>query len=272
MKQYEIMAISNRITEIGIKQIRKVGHTLEFDQIRQYNRGDDYRTINWKATARKSELMVNQFQDERSQQIYSLIDLGRTMKMPFEGMTLLDYAINSAVVLSNIALVKHDKPGLLTFSNVPSVIIPASAKRSQMQLILEALHSQNTVYPESDIESLYEIVRRTIKQRSLIMLYTNFETLSSMNRWRKHLNAIAKSHLLLVVFFKNTELFGILSSKSQKVSDIYAKVMAEKLVFEKRNIVKELNKQGILTILSEPQELTVNALNKYLEIKSRRLL
>ena len=113
MKKYELMAISDRLTEAGVKRIRRVGHSMEFEHIKEYIRGDDYRTINWKATARKAELMVNYFEDEKSQQVYSVIDIGRVMKMPFEGLSLLDYAINSSLVISSIAMHKHDKAGII---------------------------------------------------------------------------------------------------------------------------------------------------------------
>src|SRR5690606_40532545 len=106
MRKYELPAISNRLTEFGIKKIRRIGQNREFEQIKEYVVGDDYRTINWKATARRGTLMVNTYQDERAQQVYAVIDKGRTMKMPFEGMTLLDYDINASLVISNIAIRK----------------------------------------------------------------------------------------------------------------------------------------------------------------------
>ena len=117
MKKYQIMAVSDRLVEIGIKKIRRIGHSMEFEQIKEYVQGDDYRTINWKATARKRQLMINHYVDEKAQQVYSIIDMGRTMKMPFEGMTLLDYSINASLVISNIALLKQDKAGIISFNN-----------------------------------------------------------------------------------------------------------------------------------------------------------
>jgi len=132
MRRYQLLAVSNRLQEAGVKRIRRLGHSMEFEQIKEYVRGDDYRTINWKATARKSDLMVNNFTDERSQQIYCVINKGRIMKMPFDGMTLLDYAINASLVLSNVALVKHDKAGLITFAENVDNFLPADKKPTQM--------------------------------------------------------------------------------------------------------------------------------------------
>lgn len=123
---YELLAMSDNLTELGIKKIRKVGHQTEFEQIKDYVKGDDYRTINWKASARRHQLMVNVYQDERSQQIYNVIDKGRIMQQAFKGMTLLDYAINASLVLSYVAIRKDDKAGLVTFNEHFDTFVPAS--------------------------------------------------------------------------------------------------------------------------------------------------
>jgi uncharacterized protein (DUF58 family) len=216
--------------------------------------------------------MVNQYEQERSQQVYSLIDMGRTMKMPFEGMTLLDYAINSSLVISNIALIKHDKAGLLTFTNTINTFIQADRKKIQIRKIMELLYNQETNFTESNYELLYNKIKRNINQRSLLLLYCNFEGLSSMQRQLGYLKLISQNHLLVVIFFVNSEIQKLLSTKTNNLEDIYIKTIAEKMVQEKKMIVKELNKNGIYTILTEPKNLSVSTINKYLEFKSLGLI
>ncbi|WP_233268003.1 DUF58 domain-containing protein [Algibacter sp. L3A6] len=272
LRKYNLLAISNNLLQYGVKKVRKLGHTMEFEQIKDYVLGDDLRTINWKATAKKNQLMVNQFQDEKSQPIYSVIDKGRVMKMPFDGLTLLDYAINAALVISNVALKKQDKAGIFSFSKKIENRVVAERRTSQMNLILEALYNVNTDYYESDFGRLYADVKRNITQRSLVLLYTNFETLDGLHRQLPYLKGIAKSHLLVVIFFKNTELDSIIDEKAETVQQAYDKVIAEKFAFEKRLIVNELKKYGIYSILTTPENLTIDTINKYLEIKARGLL
>ncbi len=272
LRKYDLIAISNNLHQYGIKKIRKIGHTMEFEQIKDYVLGDDLRTINWKATAKRNQLMVNQFQDEKSQPVYSIIDKGRVMKMPFDGLTLLDYAINASLVISNVALKKQDKAGILAFSKKVENIVVAERRTSQMNLILETLYNVSTDFYESDYSRLYADVKRNITQRSLMLLYTNFETLDSLHRQLPYLKGIAKSHLLVVIFFKNTELNTLITKKSETVQQAYDKVIAEKFAFEKRLIVNELQKYGIQSILTSPQDLTIDTINKYLEIKARGLL
>jgi uncharacterized protein (DUF58 family) len=245
---------------------------MEFEQIKDYVQGDDLRTINWKATAKKSQLMVNQFQDEKSQNVYMIIDKGRVMKMPFNGLSLLDYAINATLVLSNVILKKQDKAGMFTFSKKVGNRVVAEKRQSQMQQIMESLYNIKTDFFESDFSRLYIDVKKHINQRSLIMLYTNFETLDGLYRQLPYLKGIAKNHLLVVVFFNNTELDELIQQKANTVQEIYDKVIAEKFAFEKRLIVNELRKYGIYSVLTKPENLTLDTINKYLEIKARGIL
>jgi uncharacterized protein (DUF58 family) len=272
LRKYELMSQTTIKTQHGNKRMRKIGHSMEFEQIKEYVRGDDIRTVNWKATARKGLLMVNNYTDERSQQVYCIIDKGRLMKMPFNNLTLLDYAINSTLVLSNVCLQKQDKTGLITFSHKPGTLLAADRKPIQRENILQLLYNQETAYLESDFEMLYMQVRNRIKHRSLMVLYTNFESLSGLRRQLPYLRSIARHHLLMVVFFENTELHKLSRFTATNIEDVYIKTVAEKFEFEKRLIVKELNKYGILSVLTTPENLTVNTVNKYLEIKAKQAL
>jgi len=269
MRQYQLVATGTHLHETGVKRMRKLGHSMEFEQIKDYVRGDDYRTINWKATARRGDLMVNNFTDERSQQIYCVVNKGRVMKMPFGGMTLLDHAINASLVLSSVALQKQDKAGLICFDQNLDAFIPADKKSTQISQILEALYKQETNFMEPDLEKLFSVVRNRITHRSLLVLFTNFESIESLERELPSLKRLAHYHLLMVVFFENTELKAITESKANTTEDIYIKTIAEKFRYEKQLIAKELRKHGIISVLTSPQNLTVNALNKYLELKNR---
>jgi len=270
MRRYQLHALASYLQQTGVKRMRKLGHSMEFEQIKEYVRGDDYRTLNWKATARHGNFMVNSYTDERSQQIYCVINKGRVMKMPFEGMTLLDYAINAALVLSNVALQKQDKAGLITFAQQLDAFIPADKKPTQINSILETLYRQETNFLEPDFEKLFSVVRNRITQRSLVVLFTNFESIESLERELPSLKRLAHYHLLMVVFFDNTELKALAESEARKTEDIYIKTIAEKYRYEKQLIAKELQKHGIISVLSTPQKLTISSLNKYLELKNKQ--
>lgn len=272
MRRYQLLAATNRLQEAGVQRLRRVGHSMEFEQIKEYVRGDDYRTINWKATARRSDLMVNNFTDEKSQQIYCLINKGRSMKMPFEGMTLLDYSVNASLVLANTAIQKHDKAGIITFCENLDAFLPAGKNRGQMNQILELLYRQTTHFLEPDLEQLFSVIRNRITQRSLLVLFTNYESFESLERDLPSFKRIAQYHLLVIVFFENTELLHLSQEKAKTLEDIYIKTIADKYRHEKKLIARELQKHGILSVLTTPQKLTINTLNKYLELKNKQAI
>ncbi|MDQ3552331.1 MAG: DUF58 domain-containing protein [Bacteroidota bacterium] len=272
MRRFQLLATADRLQEMGVKKIRRLGHSMEFEQIKEYVRGDDYRTLNWLATARKGSLMVNHYTDERSQQVYCLINKGRVMKMPFEDMTLLDYAINAALVITNVALSRQDKAGIICFSQHVDLFLPADKKPGQLNLVLEGLYKQETNFLEPDYEQLFSLVRNRITQRSFFILFTNFESIEGLNRELPFLKRLAHYHLVMVVFFINTELKKLMHTEAETTEDIYIKTIAEKYDHEKKLMVKELQQNGILAVLTTPADLTINSINKYLEIKNRQVI
>lgn len=272
MKKYELMAFAQTSNFEGIKKVRRLGHSYEFEQIKPYVQGDDIRSVNWKATGRRNQLMVNQYEDERSQQVYTVIDKSRNMHMPFDGLTLLDYAINTSLVLSNIIIKKHDKAGLISYSDTIGSTIKAERSATQLKKIMQALYDEKAKPNDANYDILYRSIKNVVKTRSLIFLYLNFESAYNMERALPVLRKISKIHLLVVVVFENTELQTYVHQDAKFMSDIYTQTMAQKLLLDKRNLVAKMRKYGISTILSKPSDLSINTVNKYLELKSRGLI
>lgn len=271
MKKYELQVFSKMSALSGIRKTRQIGENDEFEHIRPYTQGDNVKAINWKATSRSNQIMVNQYQNSRQQSVYCVIDKGRSMKMPFDNLTLLDHSINSALALSNIILRKYDHAGLITFSNKIGAILKATAKKGQLENIAEVLYNQTTDFHESNFKLLSEVTRRQINRRSIWLFYTNFETEHDLNRHLPHLRYLAKRHLVVVIIFINTKLEETSEMECQTKHDIYLKTFAEKVLLDKQLIKEKLVRNGIQTILTTPQNLSVNVINKYLEIKSKRM-
>jgi uncharacterized protein (DUF58 family) len=272
LKKFQIHTMPDRKAQSGGRVTYRRGISTEFDHIKEYNRGDDVRTINWKASARKDQLMVNSFMDEKSQHIYCIIDKGRLMKMPFEGLSLLDYSINAALMFSYVALQKDDKIGIITFSDKLNDVIQPSKSKKQFNTILESLYRQETNFLESNYADLYAKLNKGMGQRSLLILFTNFETYSGFERQLSYLRALNRKHLLCVVIFENTEVSRIHELRGDSMEDIYVKTIADQFTYQKKMIMKELIKSGILAIFTPPSKLTVNVVNKYLELKSRQII
>jgi uncharacterized protein (DUF58 family) len=272
MKRYELRAMRHIAHDTGIKKMRRIGHSYEFEQIKNYVQGDDYRSINWKASSRRATLMVNQYEDERSQQVYCIVDKSRAMRMPFEGLSLMDYAINTALAISNIILKKQDKAGLLTFSDVIGATLKAERDTGQLNRIMESLYREKERPVESNYELLYEAVRRLIGARSLLLLFTNFESSYALERALPTLRRLNRAHLLVVVFFENTEIRKLANEEVRTTADVYRQTVARQFLQDKKEMVTKLRQYGIQAVLTKPQDLTLHTINKYLELKSRGLI
>lgn len=272
MKEYDLQIFNKVAVMHGLKKVRRIGRTDEFEHIKNFTQGDPIKTINWKATSRRGELMINQYQDTRSQSVYCIIDKGRSMKMPFKKLSLLDYAVNSTFVLSNIILKKYDKAGLISFNDQIGTIVKSDNLTGQLSKISQTLYNEQTGFKESNYQALFYHIRKKITRRSVLILFSNFEHKYDMRRALPYLRQLNKIHLVVVIFFTNTELIEESSKKIETLTDIYATTFAKKTLIEKELIGEELRKYGIQTILSTPDELSINVINKYLEIKAKRMV
>lgn len=267
LRRYELLAFSQRLTEIGIKRIRRPGNNTEFEQIKDYVKGDDYRAINWKATARTSRLMVNVYNEERSQQVFCLIDKGRLMQQTSGGMTYLDWAINAALVLSFVSIHREDKAGLVTFGGKMDSFLPADRNAGQMQAILESLYRQQTVFDESDYAALVTTIGQRVQRRSLLVLFTNFSTVGATRRQLPYLRQLARRHRVLVVFFRDEELEAFVQKKPATEEGYFQQVTAEQHVADRQLIASMLRQYGMETLLVRPRELSIQVINKYLSLR-----
>jgi len=269
MRAYELMAASNRLVEMGVTPVRRLGHTMEFDHIREYVVGDDRRAVNWKASARRGQLMVNEYRDERAQPVYCVVNAGRVMEMPFDGMTLLDYSINASLALARIALLKQDRAGLVAFADEIGPVLPAQRAEGHTRAFQEQLYRLDTDFQEADYERLATYVRTHLRRRGLLVLFTNFMTRSSLERQLPYLRALKRQHTVVVVFFENPKLSAQARARAETVEDIYVKTMAERFVHEKEAVVRTLRQNGCYAVHTPPQQLSTRTINQYLELKAK---
>ena len=270
LDQIELKAISSRINQVGLKRTRRIGESIEFDTIKDYVIGDDPRHINWSSTAHTGKLMVNQFVDERSQDVYCIVDKSRIMKLPFQGLTLLDHSINASLALMTVVQKRDDNVGLMTFEQHTDTFLKASKGARQTYRLMEALYREKTSFGEPDHAELMIAVKRHINQRSLLLLFTNFESTSSLERQLPYLKSMANKHLLLVIFFRNTELDDLIAQNANATREIYEQIIARQMLMEKLAMKKMLNQAGILSLYTSPEHLNIAVINRYIEIKASR--
>jgi uncharacterized protein (DUF58 family) len=272
LRRYQLMAINDRFSEGGQKRLRTLGQSMEFDQIRNWQEGDDFRKINWKATAKRQTMMVNHYRDERSQAIYPIIDLGGAMSSAFNHITLLEYAINAALILSDISLFRDDRAGLISYGHKDIKVTPAKRQHGQMARILDHLYNIDTDFLEADFSRLYSLLLRQIRQRAALFLFTHFETVSAARRKLKWFYNLGRKHLLVLILFRNRDLQNLAAAEGRQIDDLYAAVLAQNMLEVQQKLRYELQQNGVFTLYSNPESLTADTINKYLEIKAKRLI
>lgn len=272
LKKHQLSTVKRMAAFAGNKKMNRPGHSYEFDQIKDYVQGDDLRYINWKSTGKTGSIKTNHFIEEKSQPVYALIDKSRCMNMAFDGLSLLDYSVNAALVLLGNALQKGDRAGLITFSDKTGAALRADNSPGQIRRILDLLYKQEYRTTEADYELLYHAINRLVKNRSLFVLYTNFESKYAMQRALPVLRKISRRHLLVVVLFENSEIADYAYKPAHQTEEVYNRMIARQWLLEKRSMVNEMKQHGIQSILIQPQNLTVATLNRYMELKSQSVI
>jgi len=271
MRAIEMSAVSAAVP-VGQRRMRRLGQTLEFETTKPYVQGDDIRNMNWKSTARSAQMMVNLYQDEREQHVYSVVDTGRVMKLPFHGLTLLDYSVNAALALSRAALVRGDRAGLLAYGSRQATSVRADRRSRQMTMLNEALYAVATDFAESNDEVMFATLRRMVPTRSLLMVYTNIETMGAFQRRLPVLRALATRHVVIVTMFENTEITQLATTPSTSTDNVYLRTTAEMFAWQKREVIAQMRQHGIMAVYAKPEDMGLATVQRYVEMKSRGVI
>lgn len=272
MRRAELRALSRMSVMHGSKIMNRIGRSYEFEQISSFAEGDDIRSINWRATGKTRSLMANRYRDERSQNLYCIISKGRSMKMAFRHLTYLDYSINATLALSNLALKHGDKAGLITFSNKIGSALRAESRPGHIRKILDALYAENERREEPDYALLHRSVTRLAPNRSLILFFTNFDSMQMVDAALPVLHRLSKKHMLIAVVFQDPELTVQDETENRSVTDMYRSTLIRQHVQAEKERVLKLRRRGIHTLVCRPQELTTEVINRYMEIKAMGLV
>lgn len=276
VKKYAILAKRGRWAESGLKPSVVYGEGTEFESLRNYIHGDDFRRINWKATARVGNPICEQYQPERSQNIMVMLDSGRMMTSAVgsgsESLSRLDHAINAALMLGYVGCMKGDKVGLTIFSNQVESFIPPHQGKSQIYEMLEALYNTKAKMVQPDYEKALQYVELKNRKRSLIVLFSDLTDPETSKALVTYLPRLIPRHLTLCVSLNDAEMLGLADMTPAELNDVYKKASASQLLSERENALAELQKKGVLILDVPPEQLSVAVVNKYLQLKAKSML
>ena len=268
---------AKQVLSTGTHKRQMPSNQTEFRDIREYVVGDDIRTINWKATARTGHTMVNEYEDERSQHIINVIDCGSAMHRTFQSLTLQDHAINASLLVTYSALEKEsDCVGVCAYGPMGISYLPPRAGKPQFNSIMQQLYALETEYGESDTEQLCLMIDRNVKRRSLIFLYTEIPTMTSLERQLQFFKRISTRNCLVVVNCLDKELEEVSErrftskTKNKHHSRCVERTLAKDMINQKQLIADTLQQNGIYCVSVYPEHLSYGVLKKYLELKAKR--
>ncbi len=272
LSDYALLAKTDRLSLIGVRKKRKVGQDNEFERLREYTRDDNYRHIDWRSTARRGRLTVKQYQSEQSQRIVFLLDCGRMMVNERDGMSLLDHAFNSILMMAHVALAQGDAVGLLCFSDRIHSYIPPKSGKSQMNRLIHAGFDRFPNLVESRFDQAFLYLANHCKRRSMVVLATNVIDDVNADAVVDHLSNLRGPHLPVGVMMRDRNIFDAIEDQPLEGENVYKAAAAADVLLWRDQVLKDLRHRGVLVVDAFPDELSAPLVNQYLEIKAKHLL
>lgn len=269
VRKYDLLARKGLLFELGLRAARIFGTGTEFERLREYNTDDEFRRINWKATARRGKPIAAEYETERSQYIMTVIDTGRLMRPPIGELAKLDYVINTALLLSYVATLKGDHVGLLTFADDVRTYLAPRRGKGQFYRMLEALYNVQFEPVEADYAQALAYLGVKHKRRSLVVVFTDLVTLDAARPLIAHMARLAQRHLPLCVVISDPNVTRLAVQPPRNSDAVYQRAVAEMLLDERQVVLDTLHRSGVLTLDVPADKLTVSVINKYLELKGR---
>ena len=270
--KFTLMARRGRLQQVGIRAARLMGAGREFESLRDYQSDDEYRRIDWKATARRGKLTSRQYEVERSQNIVLAIDVGRTMLAEIDGIAKMDYAVNAALLLAYVATLTDDRVGLLVFADTVQTWLPPAKGRAQVYRILEALYNVEARRAEPDYRQAFAYLRSRWRRRSLIVCFTDLWDPDSSRQTMTELQLLQPHHLAACVTLLDTKVLRLASAPVVVAADAYSQAVARQVLDDRNRAMAELAHRGVLVVDTPADQLSAALVNRYLEVKERMLL
>lgn len=270
VKRYRLLGMRNRLREAGFRSVRQRGEGGAFESLREYVRGDDPRTLDWKASARRGSLIVRQFELERRQNVVIVIDAGRLMTQKVGDRERLDYALTAALLLADVARVHDDAVGLLVFSDKVETFIPPA--RNSLTRLADALGEVHAKMVEPNYPAAFTYLARQVRRRSLLVLFTDLIDPLASAAVVSQLSRAADRHLPLAVAIRNPDLEAAAAQPATDEASVYRRAAAEELLQARAAALAAMQRAGVLVADTRPGDAVPAVVNRYLDVKRRGML
>ena len=272
VRRYDLLLRRNRLQEMGLRHSRMFGEGTDFERLREYLPDDDFRRIDWKATARRNRPVTTEYQTERSQNIVAVLDTGRMMQSPVAHMAKLDYTINAVLLLTFVATGKGDRVGMMTFADQVKHYLSPRQGRGQFYRMLELLYAVEPQPVEPDYRRALSYLALKQRKRALVVIFTDLSGGLSLNTLVGQAAQLARNHLPLVVTISDPDVHAAAQQRPQNTLAVYQRAAASQLLEERSVTLENLRRHGVMTLDVPANQLTITVINRYLELKGKTLL
>jgi uncharacterized protein (DUF58 family) len=271
VRTYELLARQNR--EAAMRAVRLRGGENEFERLREYVKDDEYRTIDWKATARRQRLIAREYQQERNQSIVCLVDCGRLMTTESAGLTHLDHALNAVLMMSHVAARSGDHVGLVAYDSKVRAFVPPGGGAHATQRLIQATYDLHPTLVEPDHRAAFDLLSHRVRRRALVILFTQVIDDVAAGTVLRLMRGLGSRHLPLCALFRDGALDAMVDAPlGAGETDLYRRGAAAEAVLWRDRLVRDLKAGGALVLHTLPSKLTPALVNRYLEIKAQQML
>jgi len=272
VRKYDLLLHKNRLWELGLRSARIFGSGTEFERLRDYLPDDEYRRINWKATARRGKPISVEYETERSQNIIALLDIGRMMRSPVGDVAKLDYAINAVLLLGYVAAQKGDKVGVMTFADQVEGWLAPRGGKGQFHRMLEVLYAVDSQAVEPNYNTAFGYFAARQNKRSLVLVFTDLTGSVSTDALLAQMARLRQRHLAVLVTLRDPTVQRLAHQGIHDSASLYQRTVAERLLDERRLVLDRLQRRGVHTLDVAADELSVAVINRYLELKAKTMI
>lgn len=268
LREYELLSRMERLQDLGVHLLHRRGEGTQFESLREYVPDDEFRRIDWKATARKRKPITRQYEIERSQNVMIMLDAGRMMTAEVAGLSKLDHAINAALLLAHVACARDDAVGLIAFGRRVDTYVPLRKGRAQVARIVDQMYALQPTLDEPDYQGAFSLLTGRARKRALVVVFTDLVDADASQRLLAHIAALVPRHLPLMVTMRDTELETMAHQMPAQIEDVYQRAIADHVLTARESALLALRSRGALVLDVPPGKLTVAAVNEYLRLKA----
>ncbi len=268
LRRYDISIRRERLMQPGLRSAKVYGRGTDFESLREYMPDDEFRAIDWKASARLNKLVSRQYQLERSQNVMVVVDCGRVMGPVIGGLSRLDWGINAGMMLAHVAIARGDKVGLMAFADQVTAFSTPKSGKSQALNLLRSTYNLRSAEGDSNYSRAFPFFARKCSRRSLVVIFTELTDPEASRPLISQIVSLSRKHLCVVVTMADPDVLTASNAEPNTVQDAYRAAVAKQVIRSRQLAAAEVVKSGAIVLDVLPDKFSPTVVDEYLKVKA----